>query len=312
VRQAVVATIFALAGVDHGAQTPTFSISVDAVRLDVLVVDRGRPLSGLDVDDLELRDNGVRQRIRSVAQEETPLDAILVLDRSGSVAGEPLERLREAARTFVAELSHQDRAALVAFSHQVRRPARLTAELSAVQQALDRVAPSGATALFDAAYAALVLRARSPNRTMILVFSDGLDTASWMPPADVIEFGKQVDAVVYAIMFDADRRPRPPSLPLGLYGRGFPSSGTASDAVRSNNAPAFLQAITEATGGQLLRTHRDAQLRDLFLRALRDMKARYVVTYVPEGVERKGWHTIDVRLLRRKGTVTARRGYFVP
>ena len=45
--------------------------------------------------------------------------------------------------------------------------------------------------------------------------------------------------------------------------------------------------------------------------ALRDMKARYVMTYAPEGVERTGWHAIDLRLTRRKGVLTARRGYFV-
>jgi VWFA-related protein len=295
------------------AQIPSFSVAVDAVQLDVLAVDRGRPLPGLGLDDFELRDNGVIQRIRSVAQEETPLDVVLVLDRSSSVAGEPLERLREAARTLVGELSPQDRAALVTFSHQVRRPAALTSDRAAVLSALDRVAPSGATAIFDAVYAALVLRDRSPNRTMILVFSDGLDTASWMRTEDVVDLAKQVDGVVYGVMFDAEQLSRPPPVPHTLLeARGTMLSAKVPEMGRSNNVPAFLQAITEATGGQLLRTDREARLRELFLRALRDMKARYVLTYDPQGVDRKGWHAIDIRLAKRKGTVTARRGYFIP
>src|SRR5688572_22690754 len=119
--------MLALATAHMAAQAPApkFSVAVDAVRLDVLVIDRGRPVPGLVIEDFELRDNGVIQRIRSVSREEAPLDAILVLDRSGSLAGEPLQDLREAARELAAHLSPQDHASLLTFSHQVTRPVRL-------------------------------------------------------------------------------------------------------------------------------------------------------------------------------------------
>jgi hypothetical protein len=42
------------------------------------------------------------------------------------------------------------------------------------------------------------------------------------------------------------------------------------------------------------------------------MKTRYVLSYTPRGVAREGWHTLDVRLTRRAGDITARKGYFVP
>ena len=312
-RGALVAGVLLLVQGRYAAQAPTFTVTVDAVRLDVLAVNRGRPLVGLGLDDFELRDNGVVQRIQGVTQEEAALDAVLVLDRSDSVAGEPLDRLREAARTLIGALSRGDRAALVTFSQQVTRPARLTAHLAAVQDAIDRVRPSGATAIFDATYAALLLRDRTPNRTMLLVFSDGLDTASWLMPATVVEFAKQVDTVVYGIMFEPQPRETAPLFftdRMSQRGSLIPQRPMA--APPPDNVPAFLQAITDATGGRVLRARRDAALREVFLAALRDMKARYVVTYVPAGVERRGWHTIEVRLARRNGTVTARKGYFVP
>ena len=283
-------------------------MAVDAVRLDVLVIDRGRPVPGLRIEDFELRDNGVIQRIRSVTREEAPLDAVLVLDRSDSLAGEPLQHLREAARTLAAHLSPQDNASLLTFSHEVTRPARLSADRAALGAALDAVTASGATALFDAVYTALILRGHSPNRTMILVFSDGLDTASWMPPSTVVEFARQIDAVVYAVLFGEEIRSPAPTI-LSLPGRS-PLTISAAPP-REPSVPGFLKAITDVTGGQLLRTPRETGLRDLFVAALRDMKARYVVTYAPEGVERTGWHAIDLKLTRRKGVVTARRGYFV-
>ena len=302
--------VLVLAGAHPIAQTPKFSVAVDAVRLDVLVLDRGRPVSGLGIEDFELRDNDVIQRIRSVTREEAPLDAVLVLDRSGSVAGEPLQHLREAAQALVAHLSPRDSASLLTFSHQITRPAWLSADRAALAAALDAASPSGATALFDAVYTALILRGQSFSRTMILVFSDGLDTASWIPPSTVIDFARQVDAVVYAVTVGGEMQSAPASKILSLPGRP-PMTTSATVPRREPNVPGFLKAITEVTGGQLLRTPRETGLRDLFVAALRDMKARYVVTYAPEGVERTGWHAINLRLTRRKGVVTARSGYFV-
>jgi len=304
-RPTIVAAVLVLAGAHLAAQTPKFSMAVDAVRLDVRVTDRGRPVPGLTIEDFELRDNGVIQRIRSVTREESALDAVLVLDCSDSVVGEPLQHLREAARAFSAQLSPHDRASLLTFSHQVTRPARLSTDRPALAAALAAATASGATALFDAVYTALILRDHSVSRTMILVFSDGVDTASWMAPSTVIEFARQIDAVVYAVMFEAER---PAFTILSLPGR-VPVATITTPA--EPNVPRFLEAITEVTGGQLLRARGRTGLQDQFVAALRDMKARYVLSYMPDGVERTGWHAIDLRLTRRKGVVTARRDYFV-
>ena len=44
-------------GVTHAAQTPKFSSKTEAVLVDVLVSDRGRPVLGLGASDFEVRDN---------------------------------------------------------------------------------------------------------------------------------------------------------------------------------------------------------------------------------------------------------------
>jgi len=53
-----------------------------------------------------------------------------------------------------------------------------------------------------------------------------------------------------------------------------------------------------------------AQLKGLFLQALRDIRGRYVLAYYPEGVTSDGWHHIEVRLRGKKGDVRTRPGYF--
>ena len=85
-------------------QSPAvFSSKVEAVRVDVLVTDNSRAILGLGPSDFELSDNGVPQHVELVSFDQIPLNVILALDMSDSVAGERLEpaawrRDRAAAR----------------------------------------------------------------------------------------------------------------------------------------------------------------------------------------------------------------------
>ncbi len=49
--------------------------------------------------------------------------------------------------------------------------------------------------------------------------------------------------------------------------------------------------------------------RELFVEVLNQLRARYLVTYSPEGVSREGWHDVRVSVKKTKGIVTARPGY---
>jgi len=103
-----------------GAATaaPQFRASVDVVRIEALVLNRGRPVAGLGAGDFTVTDNGARQTIAVRALAGQPIDVAIALDVSASVRGERLGRLRQAARTLVGLLTPQDRATLVTFDHQ--------------------------------------------------------------------------------------------------------------------------------------------------------------------------------------------------
>src|SRR5688500_19841367 len=83
---------------------PRFPTGVEAIRVDVLVTDDGRPVAGLGPGDFEVRDNGVVQDVAFVRSEKLPVNLILALDASASVSGEPLDRLRSAGRALLARL----------------------------------------------------------------------------------------------------------------------------------------------------------------------------------------------------------------
>jgi hypothetical protein len=51
-------------------------------------------------------------------------------------------------------------------------------------------------------------------------------------------------------------------------------------------------------------------LRGFFTRLVRGMQTRYVLTYYANGVASAGWHSIDVKLPRRRAEIVARRGYW--
>ena len=126
------------AGVVGARPQATFRSQVTAVRLDVLVVNDGRPVAGLTSSEFEVFDNGVRQEVTAVQAESTPLDVVFALDRSQSVGGETLIRLKEAAHATLDALHDGDRAALLTFSaHRVAQRAA-AGRRAALGRAVDR------------------------------------------------------------------------------------------------------------------------------------------------------------------------------
>lgn len=261
------------------AQTPVFSSRVDAVRVDVLVTDRGRVVRGLGAGDFELFDNGVRQQIDFVTFERLPLKVILAVDLSSSVAGERLDHLRAAGLALLDELAPDDQVALVTFSHRVSVAAPLTIDRQRVAAALADAHGSGRTALFDASYTAVMLASAEIGRALVIVFSDGLDTASWLPAESVLETASRSDVVVYGVSMRQTRRPQ------------------------------FAGDLTSLTGGSLITIDSTRDLRATFLRILDEFRQRYLLSYTPRGVPKDGWHQLDVRVSGRRATVRARPGY---
>jgi VWFA-related protein len=255
----------------------TFKSSVEAVRVDVLVTDRGNPVRGLRAGDFEVRDNGVVQPVNLVSFEETPLNVVMALDLSGSVEGERLRDLRRAGRALMGGLRRDDRAGLLTFSHVVTGRSGLSTDRAGILDALDVAEPSGETSLVDAAYAGLMMGESEGGRALVVLFSDGLDVSSWLTPQPVLDTARRVDAVVYAVSLRGSR-------------------------------PRFLEELTSVTGGRLIDVE-SKNLSETFLKVLNEFRERYVLSYSPEGVSRSGWHQLEVRVKGRKASVKARPGY---
>jgi VWFA-related protein len=275
---AFTAAIIATSALVVRAQNAAFSAKVEAVRVDVLVTDRGQPVRGLGPADFDIFDNGVPQKVDLVSFEQIPLNVILALDMSDSVAGERLDNLRAAGYALLNGLKKEDQAALVTFRREVTLDADLTSNARTVREALDEAEPAGDTALVDGSYAAMVVGESDVGRALLIVFSDGLDTSSWLLPDSVLETAKRSDVVAYAVS----------------VGR-----------VKAE----FLRDLTSFTGGRLFEIEKTGNLSAIFLSVLEEFRQRYLVSYTPRGVAKDGWHRLTVRVKRGGATVKARPGY---
>ena len=276
---AVSAAVLLGGAVAQSAQQPTFSARRESVRVDALVTDRGKVVTGLGAVDFEVRDNGVLQTVDLVSFQQIPLNVFLAFDVSASVSGERLKHLQTAGHTLLDRLATEDRTALLTFSHAVLLREGLTGATARVRQALTDVRPFGDTALVDGTYATLMLDPQDGGRNLLLVFSDGLDTASWLTPERVIDSAKRSDFVVY-----------------GVSSRGPEDSK-------------FLEDLTELTGGATLKVESTKDLSAAFVKILDEFRQRYLISYSPAGVPAGGWHRIEVRVKGRRVTVKSRAGY---
>lgn len=295
---AIAATAMIASGAAQQAP-PRFTAGAEAVLVDVLVTRGSKPVPDLKGTDFTIFDSGVEQKVELVGIERLPVSLLLALDTSASVRGPALDHLKAAAKAALGSLRPTDEAALVTFAHQVALGAPWSTDRAKLTQAIDAAAAQGSTALSDAAFAALGLRPKGRSRTLVLLFTDGEDTSSWLTPADVVQAARRSDSVVYAVTLPK---------PVGAI--------TASDELDKSllgdprlYRAALVPLLARETGGELLRATDTKELSAIFVDAVSRFNTRYVLSYTPTGVPATGWHPIDVKVSATGVDIRARRGY---
>ena len=217
-------------------------------------------VSGLTAENFEVFDNGVKQKITSVAVAQVPLEVYLVLDLSGSVQGEALAQLKRAANALVDGLVPADWVALLTFSKTVAVRQELTSNFQAFKAALAEATPSGNTALYDAVLKAISMREPKDNRAIVVVFTDEGDNASTATTKQVVDAAERSDVTGYGVL-----APQARSTGVGMGGAGF---GAPQFQI------GFLRSLADATGGRVFRASPRLPLEDLFELVLDDARTR--------------------------------------
>ena len=172
-----------------------------------------------------------------------------------------------------------------------------------MRTAIQEVEAGGSTSLFDAVFTAFTLRDTAPGRrNLIVLFSDGADTSSWLPEHAVFDKARRTDTVVYSATLGSRAPNGALQFRSGIQLRDAPQ-------LRLVESKPFLEELAETTGGSAFVARGADGLRATFTGIVTEFRSRYLLTYTPEGVGGAGWHPIEVKLKTKKGRITARRGY---
>lgn len=153
--------------------------SFPAVTAVVLIDQDGRPLASIPAGAVTAVEDGQPAAVVSVvpaASATIPLELVLTMDTSGSMAGGTLAQAQRAATGLIANLQPGDRAALISFDNEVRVDQASTADLAAASAGVARLTAHGNTALYDAVAksAQVAGQAVNPRRAVVLL-TDGED-----------------------------------------------------------------------------------------------------------------------------------------
>jgi len=269
-------------GTPAAQQQSVFKSGVDVVFVDVSVTSHRTPVRDLKTADFALTDNGVPQSIEALSVEAMPIDVTLLLDVSGSVGAGVLQGLKRAIDDTANALNARDRVRLMTFSHEVRQ--LFPYQAGATPARLEMLAAGGATSLYDALAAAMMQARPSGRRQMILVFTDGADSKSFMDAPALLQLSGISESVVH--------------FAVGIQ-RG------STDVPHKSQ----LAGIAAATGGDVTTFRVDNAIPTTFRDILDRFRTSYVLRYTPQGVPREGWHNVTVGVRKGNYEIRAKKGW---
>lgn len=151
----------------------------DDNRIFVSVIDQGGvPISDFKIGNFNIFEGGAPGIPFGVGPVTEPLYLALAIDRSGSMAGAPTTAANNAAVDLINALGTTDRAAIIEFNSDVQVVQSFTTNKTTLINVINAGVPTGATSLYDAVVRCANVLQGVPGRRLLLVLTDGDDTAS--------------------------------------------------------------------------------------------------------------------------------------
>jgi Ca-activated chloride channel homolog len=275
------------------------SLSSNLVSSTVVVRDpTGAFVTNLSAEDFVVYEDGVRQQIDQLYhQGEVPLRLVLLFDASLSIKTRLDFERRASSRFFNEVVKANDQAALYSVSTEWRLEQGFTSSPDLLSAAANKLEAKGTTSLYGAIQAASRELAKTEGRRVIVILSDGYDTANKETLAQTLEVAQRSDVVIYGIS------------PAGS------GQATSSAAVAGAGA---LRQLCDQTGGIAFfppvkqKEWQEAQDLDaIYTRLVEELRAQYVLTYYSSAPASDGrFRTLRVEVKKPGLTVSARKGYY--
>ena len=314
--------VVATASGDFAQDNPDIHVVVNMVQLNVAVTDKkGNYVTGLKPEDFQILEDGIVEKPATYAEGNEParnLGDLANPDPGG--AKDPAARLapgstqtfnelisganvfilfdtsdymyrgfvfaQDAITEFVRSLGNADKIAFYSYSRDLSRAAGLTSDRSQVLQAVRSTVAGDQAALYNCLLLTLKDAAQNTGRKVIVVFSNGPDNSSVVPPEDVAEFAQSAGVSIYMI--------------------------STQQARLEPVSTAVFDRMTAATGGKAYFAKNWKDEHQAFASIRDDLAHLYSLSYYPKFNPNTGWRSITVKLMgdRLKNyKVRTRKGY---
>jgi Ca-activated chloride channel family protein len=261
------------------------------VPIYVTVTDReSRLVTDLQREDFEVYDNGQLQKLTLFDNKNTPITVVVMLDTSGSMTL-ILDRVKAAAEQFLIRLLPEDTGRVGAFSDKIEFHPEdaFTGDRDLLIRSLKELDFGYPTRLWDAVGESITRLDGVQERKVVLVFTDGTDTASRNTKlGEVLERARAGEVMVYSIgleteIFNGQRRER-----------SSPDRG--------------LKRLSEETGGGFFLLKKEDELGPTFTRVAQELHSQYVLGFTPPVLDGKV-HKLEVKVKRPGASPRARKSY---
>jgi Ca-activated chloride channel homolog len=277
------------------------TVPTELVVLHVTVSDdKGQFVSDLNKGNFKVYEQNVEQDLSFFSRDDVPVTMGLVIDNSGSMR-DKRDQVNAAAMTFVKTSNPQDEAFVVNFNDEyyLDTDGDFTSDQANLQDALARIETRGSTALYDAVIGSLAhLKKGHKDKRVLLLVTDGDDTASEKTFEDAIKAAEESNATIYAI---------------GVYSQ----DDLEHDKKTVRHSKKVLQELAEATGGLAYFPENLDQVTPICAQVAREIRNQYTLGYYPTNTAHDGsFRQVAVKVIptngRGKLNVRTRTGYFAP
>ena len=269
-------------------QGATFRSSTRIVPVITTVTDaQGRLVPALEQSEFTILDNGKPQEIAFFQNEAQPFSVVVMLDFSASMTAN-LELLKDASEQFILRLLPEDRGQVGAFSDKIQFSGEFTNDRDDLIFALNDLQFGNPTRLYDAVNESMAMLKGVEGRKVVLVFTDGDDTASRVGMGDVLDRARDEEVMIYAIGLESE------------YFNGQRMVRTRPDR--------GLRRLTEETGGGYFELKKTDDLGPTFSRVAQELHSQYTLGFTPTVLDGKE-HKLAVRMKQVGQNARARRTY---
>jgi Ca-activated chloride channel family protein len=297
--------------ISAAAQQTVFRAGSDTVPVFVTVTDKdGRLMTSLTREQFEVRDNGKPQPITVFDNTPQPIHLIVMIDMSGSMAGN-LPLLRTASHQLFARLREGDVVRVGTFGRTVEISPAFEPDDPELRQALpDRSDPNAPTPLWRAVDDAISAFAEVQGRRVVLVLSDGKDSGPtrfnerFVSQLDIVDRAAREDVMIYGIGLRSRSMGGQVRMPM-------PGGGSLRDALLDDMPDPGLARTAEESGGGYVELRPRDDLGALFARIADELHSQYLLGFAPPSTDGKS-HKIEVRLAEKGLKARARRSYQAP